>query len=289
MKVAIVLLALVAYAYASGECSGCRRVESLARSTNSQYSAPIAYPCRFDCKQIVTSNNNQPLFASCSNSIISYGGDYFGAQQTPGFNINFQCLTPSTYQNFLTSRSKLAYVLDTCQNQQHGCRKTGGQTFTTTAGSNKAYAGIPALSTLALRTTSLYYQWYSLYASMRVVNNVVRCPTNFRPGRSRGRGNSCNCDLVNFPELFSGASPKMPTATSDGYKSSSDVPSPVNPYSSYVQGFLGNYSSINPFPNVAGDRDSLLSQARLVLPVVSHPVHLGCIDDSVDITSACDD
>lgn len=239
--------------------------------------------------QLVTASTKAPLFSTCTNSVISYSGDYFGAQQNPGFNINFQCLTPTTYSNFFTSRAKLATVIGICQNAQHGCKKAGNQVFNTAAGSNNAYAGLPSLQSLALVTTSKYYQWYSQYASISVVNNVVRCPTAYVAAAPGLAGiNRCNCNLVNFPELFTATNAKMPSSTSDSYRTISDIPSPVNPYSSYSLGFLGQYSNINPFPSVSGSAAALLLQARLVQPTITHPVHLGCIDDDVDITSECD-
>lgn len=292
LKTLAVVAITLAVVYAGGEGGGgssSRRVESLARSTNARYSAPIQYPCRFDCMQIVNKNSGLPLFASCQNSVIKYNGDFFGQQAQPGFAINYQCLTPTTYAQYFTSRNKLATVIDICQNTAHKCRKLLNQQYVTAPGNSNSFPGLPALDTLALRTTSLYYQWYSQFESIRTINNVVRCPASYKAASAGRNGrNRCNCDLVNFPELFSASSPKMPTSVSDSYRNKNQIPNPVNPASSYVDGFFGNYTDINPFPSVDGDRATLLLQARLVLPTISRPVHLGCIDDDVDITEECD-
>jgi len=284
MKTIIALALLVAVVSATGVGGGQRKKPK----TNGNVNDAIEYPCRFDCLQLVTKNNKQPLFASCRNSIISYGGDFFGDRKGNGFEINYQCFTPSTYQTLLASRGKLAHVINTCQSNQNRCRRANGSTFNTDAGNNKQYSGLPNIASLAVITTSKYYQWYSLFSNLQVVNNFVRCPAALKRDR-RGR-NKCNCDLFAVPDLFEDLNnPKMVTSASDNYKKPSDVPSPVNPYSSYVNGFLGNYSGINPFPNVAGDGRQLAQQARAVNPRVLLPVNLGCIDDDVDITSDCDD
>jgi len=230
--------------------------------------------------------NNQPLFQSCSNSIVAYSGDYYGAPSGRGFNINYQCFTPASYQNLLTSRGKLARIVELCQDTTHNCRRVNNGRFNTAPGNNNAYSGLPQLANLKVITTAKYYQWYSQYVNLAVVNNVVRCPTSFRGGR----GNSCNCDRVVYPELFSSSNPAMPSANSDRYKVVDDVPSPIAPYSSYARGFIGNFSTaIVPGPTVTGNVAALLAQARLVIPSISNPVFLGCIDESVDLTNECDD
>jgi hypothetical protein len=290
MKIVIVLLALVAVVYGSGECNGCntrRDTQTLARAVDSVESRnrqPKRFPCRFDCMQLVSKSNNQPLFASCQSSILAYSGDYFGDTKNPGFDIDFQCFTPSTYQNYFTSRAKLAFVIGQCQNAQHGCRKAGGRSYDVSKDRN--YAGLPNINTLAVRTTAKYYQWYSLFSNIDVVNNVLRCPASFDESRSRGR--SCDCSNVIYPELFVAASPKMPSAISDTYVSATDIPSPVSPSATYVNGFLGNYSNINPVPYIEGEPATLVSLARQVTPVIRTAVFLQCIDDDVDITSQCD-
>jgi hypothetical protein len=119
---------------------------------------------------------------------------------------------------------------------------------------------------------------------MVVVNNVVRCP----PSLTVAPASSCNCNVL-YPNLFENiASPRMPTATSDSFRVTADVtPNPVTPYSSYVQGFLGNYNNINPYPSVQGSAADLLQQALSIVPGVVSPVNLNCIDSEVNIISEC--
>jgi len=275
-------LALVGAVFASTGNGGRRRLPVISGF----YSGAIDYPCRFDCLQLVTKSTGAAIFGSCSSSVVSYAGDYFGKTGN-NFAIDYQCFTPATYQNYFASRGKLAHLISICQDSTHRCRKSNGQTFNTDAGNNNQYAGLPNIANLGVVTTSKYYQWYSQFTNLVVINNVVRCPSTYL--RNRNGINKCNCDLIEIPELFSASNAKMPTATSDTYKKVSDVPTPVSPYTSYVQGFLGNFSTpINPGPTVQGDRRALLSAARLVLPQVSVAVHLGCVDDDVDITSECD-
>jgi len=280
-----VLVALVATAMSSTSGGGGSARRQI-RAVNGRVNTPIQYPCRFDCLQLVTKHNNQPLFRSCQNSIVAYTGDFYGKEAT-AFSINYQCFTPDTYQTYFASRGKLAHLVNLCQDNAHRCVGRSGA-LDTTPGQGNVYSGLPNIADLAVVTTSKYYQWYSQFSNMAVVNNVVRCPANFRSNRA-GR-NQCNCDLVQVPELFEKVTnPAMPTAASDAFKEPSDVPTPVTPYSSYVLGFLGNFSAtINPFPSVDGDSAQLVSQARLVVPKVHVAVHLGCIDADVDITSECD-
>jgi hypothetical protein len=286
--VAVIALAAAVSCSASGDGGpGGRRLDisKLINLGNGRTRQPISYPCRFDCKQLITKSTGQPLFSTCQDSIVSYGGDYFGKSATPGFDIDFQCFTPETYKDYFASRGKIANLINICQDRNHRCRRPLNRQFDTSSAQN--YAGIPNLATLAVKTTVKYYQWYSLFSSMKFVNNVVRCPASYRP--SRTRRNSCNCDLINFPELFSVANPKMPTTTSNGFVTAANVPTPVSPYTSYVNGFLGQYNNINPSPSVEGVLSQLVSQARQVTPAISYPVVLSCIDDDVDITDECDD
>jgi hypothetical protein len=289
IAIATVVLAVVANTVVatSGSCSTCKRRP--VPLLHGHFRSPVSLPCRFDCMQFITKNTKQTLFASCRNSVIAYEGDYFGTQQPPGFSISFQCLMPMTYQTFFTSRAKLAYVIGLCQNQHHACRRSGSPSvFNTAPGTDSSYPGLPSLADIALQTTAKYYQWYSQYMSVRVVNNIVRCPSHFKADRARFKTSPCGCQQISYPELFSGPNPKMPSAVSNGYTVAADVPSPVSPNPSYVQGFLGNYSGVTSGPIVEGDAEQLLAQARMVTVRVMHPVHLGCIDGDVDIITQCD-
>jgi hypothetical protein len=286
MKVVILVLAIIAAVYC-GNQTGDRRIpksEKNARLVNDVFSAPVVHPCKFDCLQLVNKADGSALFSSCANSVVSYTGDYYGnVQRGGGFNINYQCFTPDSYNTQLTSRGKLAYVIGLCQDSRHRCVKAGGATFDTNPAGN--YSGLPKIANLKVVTTAKYYQWYSLYNNVRVVNNVVRCPPSFRLNHNN---NGCNCDSVQYPELFDNPNAQMPTAASDAYSTASEVPTPVNPYSSYVNGFMGDFSNINPSPTVSGNAASLLLEARLVLPTIKTTAVLGCISNDVDITGECD-
>jgi len=275
----ILLLSFVALAHCGGGIYSAKR--DLPRLPNTV--TALQYPCRFDCKQLVTGSAKTPLFASCSvSSVVAYTGDFFGQNGSGAFNIDFQCFTPNMYQNFYASRGKVANLLSICQDHNHGCRKTGGATYNTAAGAQNNFPGVPALNTLSVVTTPMYYQWFAQYEAITFINNVLHCPASFTP--PSGNENAAICSLFHYPELFNGANPLMPSTTSNSFTTTSTVPSPVNPHTSYVQGFLGNFTNINPYPSTSGDSETLLQEIEYaVTAVVLH----GCTDPSVNIMGQC--